>query len=230
MYNYKEYWESNIDSWAKFYSDKENSEENFQSNGLVRSAYKFFIIPIENKLMAKRHHIVKQLIALNLKKDELVVDVGCGSGIYSVLCLKYGAKVLAIDFAQSAINATVNTVHLSEFDKKPNINYQKADITNIELPKSHMVLMIGVSPYLTSLNFIQKMCMNTNVVIFHYLSSTNILNRIRLGFSFLNVRKVNTFQKKLVGKLFNEANFIRTQRIPIGTGFIEVFSRNEQEI
>jgi len=228
VHDYKEYWENNIDSWAKFYSDQENSEENFRGNMVIRKAYKFFIIPIESKLMAKRHRIVKQLLVSNLKKDELVIDVGCGSGIYSAFCLNHGAKVLAIDFAESAINATINTVRINCPDKKSDIAFKKADITEAELPKSGVVLMIGVSPYLMSLDFIGQMCANTNLVIFHYLSSSNILNKIRLGLSILNVRKVNTFDKKRVSKLFIESGFTRTQRTSIGTGFIEVYSRHDQ--
>ena len=103
-----------------------------------------------------------------------------------------------------------------------------ADITKTELPKSHLVLVIGVTPYLTSLDLIPRICANTNFVIFHYLSSSNIFNKIRLYFSFLNVREINTFKKKLVEELFNDANFIRTQRKQIGTGFIEIYSRHDQ--
>ncbi len=225
MHNYKEYWENNIDSWAKFYSEKENSEENFQGNRLIRKAYKILIIPIENRLMAKRHHIVKQLIISNLKNDELLIDVGSGSGIYSAFSLNHGANVLAIDFAKSAIAATVNTVRISCPDKISKIDYREADITDTNLPKSHVVLVIGVTPYLVNLDLIPRICANTNFVIFHYLSSSNIFNRIRLGFSSLNVRKVNTFNKKLVEKSFVDMNFVRTQRRQIGTGFIELYSR-----
>ena len=228
MHNYKDYWENNIDSWAKFYSDKENSEENFQANMLVRKAYSFLIITIESNLMAKRHKIVKQLLISNLKKDELVIDVGCGSGIYSAFSLNHGANVLAIDFAESAITATVKTVRVSSPDKNSKIDFKMADITKTELPKSHLVLVIGVTPYLTSLDLIPRICANTNFVIFHYLSSSNIFNKIRLYFSFLNVREINTFKKKLVEELFNDANFIRTQRKQFGTGFIEIYSRHDQ--
>ena len=225
MHNYKDYWENNIDRWAKFYGDRENSEEKFQANALIRRLYKLLILPIEKQLMVDRHRFVKEAITSNLNENDFIIDVGCGSGIYSAFCLNHGAKVLAIDFSETAINTTRKTIELNCLKQPPRIEFQITDIMEAELPESNIVLMIGVSPYMDTLDVIPKICLKTNLVIFHYLSKYNIFNIIRMYFSFLNVRKVNTFYKKDVERSFKNANFTLITGMPIGTGVIEIYSR-----
>ena len=46
---------------------------------------------------------------LNIKPDETLLDVGCGSGFFSDLAYKKGADVTGIDFSQKMIDtATAN--------------------------------------------------------------------------------------------------------------------------
>lgn len=55
--------------------------------------------------------------AININKDESVLDIGCGSGILAILSAKKGGKVYATDVLQNAVeltkkNATKNGVEI----------------------------------------------------------------------------------------------------------------------
>lgn len=52
-----------------------------------------------------------------LKKDDWVVDIGCGSGILSILSLKLGASYIsAIDVDPIAVDASVENMQVNEMD------------------------------------------------------------------------------------------------------------------
>jgi len=66
---------------------------------------------IQNKLIVKMgfkyydedKYLIQKCIKCSNKKDPSVLDVGCGTGHHSLLFEKYGAKVTAFDYDESAI-------------------------------------------------------------------------------------------------------------------------------
>lgn len=225
MTDYKQYWEDNIEKWARFYQHSETSTESFQSKFVVKFFYSLFILPIERRLMGKRHEIVKEIINRNFNRGNVVLDAGSGTGIYSVYLAYLEMTVIAIDFSEKAIEIARESVTQHHPNIGHRIKFVQGDVTKLMLPPSDGVLMIGVSPYIVSLDFLVKVTANTNSVIFHYLSSANLANKIRGRIKWLNVRKVHTFNPREVQNIFINNNFYSSERVPIGTGFVEVFKR-----
>ena len=48
-------------------------------------------------------------------KGKLILDAGCGSGRFSEIALKYGAKVIAFDLSESVDEARRNLMHYDNF-------------------------------------------------------------------------------------------------------------------
>ena len=69
-------------------------------------------------------------------KGKNVLDVGCGTGLFSFLCAKKGAKVLGIDYANEAIEIA-NKTH-----KLPNLTYDVLDVKNVK-GKFDVIVSIG---------------------------------------------------------------------------------------
>tara|TARA_E500000331_G_scaffold355996_1_gene412995 strand:- start:217 stop:1053 length:837 start_codon:yes stop_codon:yes gene_type:complete len=52
-------------------------------------------------------------------KDKTVVDIGCGSGLFSLVALELGAKyVMSFDFDPESVNCTNNLLRSRNFDEK----------------------------------------------------------------------------------------------------------------
>ncbi len=77
-------------------------------------------------------------------KDKLVLDAGCGAGRHSYFAAKYGARVVAIDLSEKAIQSTKN--NLKEFT---NCEVIQSDIFSFEYPeKFDCIFSIGVLHHL----------------------------------------------------------------------------------
>lgn len=71
-------------------------------------------------------------------KDKIVLDAGCGSGRYTRVLRKYGAKVISID---------MNDTLMDDLKKDPNITYIVKDMNKLkigEIPKVDLVISFGV--------------------------------------------------------------------------------------
>ncbi|MCX7953648.1 MAG: 50S ribosomal protein L11 methyltransferase [Bacteroidales bacterium] len=92
------------------------------------------------------HHTTKTIIELLTKNNlngKTVLDIGCGTGILSILCEKLGAsKIVAIDIDENAINSTLNNIKLNnckliciykksikDLNLKTNFDYILANLT-----------------------------------------------------------------------------------------------------
>ena len=47
-------------------------------------------------------------------KNKLILDIGCGVGRFSEIALKYGAKVISVDYSDSVVSAKKNLEKFSE--------------------------------------------------------------------------------------------------------------------
>lgn len=70
-------------------------------------------------------------------KSKKVLDVGCGTGYFSYLAVKKGAKVLGIDFAEEGIK-----IAKSRYSHR-NLSFKKLDINDIA-KKYDVIVSIGV--------------------------------------------------------------------------------------
>jgi len=70
-------------------------------------------------------------------KNKQVLDVGCGTGLFSYMAAKKGAKVIGIDYSKEAINiAQKSHIH-------PNLLYQNFDISNFPNKKFDIIVSLG---------------------------------------------------------------------------------------
>tara|TARA_B100001248_G_scaffold262165_1_gene256490 strand:- start:2008 stop:2991 length:984 start_codon:yes stop_codon:yes gene_type:complete len=76
----------------------------------------------------------------NLLKDKLLLDIGCGSGRFSEIALKYGAKVIAVDLSDAVYAANKN------FRDNQNFLVIKCDISKLPFIKESFdyILCLGV--------------------------------------------------------------------------------------
>lgn len=95
--------------------------------------------------------IVKEMveIAKNNINPSLIVDCGCGSGRYSLLCANFfpNAKILSLDNSDDALSMCKANVLASNLSSR--IDVRKVDFTNYEIkrPNAGSILWIGNPPY-----------------------------------------------------------------------------------
>lgn len=76
----------------------------------------------------------------NSLRGKLLLDLGCGSGRFSEIALKYGAKVIAVDLSDAAYAANKN------FENNPNFFVIRCDINNLPFFQESFdfILCLGV--------------------------------------------------------------------------------------
>ncbi|NQY11935.1 MAG: class I SAM-dependent methyltransferase [Flavobacteriales bacterium] len=211
---HKAYWEENIARFSGFYD--EISQEELKGIGLLAPLYKKFIFPLEKEQMTKRNLFILEYIDKNVSAGMLVADIGCGSGLYTKTLLQKGAKVIATDFAQAALDLTKAKLNEEELNRCQLI---LQEIGSAPIPKVDLVLCIGVLPYIDNFNIVVKNLMpQTNKLLFNYLKSDNVFNIVRSVFSFLNVRNYSFFNSNFIKKTIEENGFNIVQKLELGTG------------
>jgi SAM-dependent methyltransferase len=223
----KEYWQKNIEAFGKFY-DK-NSEEQIIASGLVNIFYKTIVFPWEKRIVLKRYRKVVSFIDKNIRPGMKVIDLGCGTGIFTTELLLRGAHVLAIDFAETALAATKKRVVEMLPEKQNNVEYLLLDITEKPLPKSDIVMAIGVAPYVDSLEtFLGNILPTTNRLYCFLHNKRNWLNRLRQIAPFLNVRRIRFFDEQLWSDLLGKYYFKRVSRENLGVSILDDIQRMEK--
>lgn len=89
----------------------------------------------------------------NIKKDDIVIDLGCAAGVDSFIVRKMvgeNGHILGLDLTQKLIERATNIVVKNKFK---NISFEQADIENIPLKKSvNCVISNGVFSLLPNLD------------------------------------------------------------------------------
>ena len=174
----KEYWQKNIEAFGKFY-DKV-SEEKIIAPRPAEILYKTFIFPVEKKITLVRYRKTVNFIERNVRPNMKVVDLGSGTGIFTTELLMRGAHVLAVDYVEAALSATRKRVEKMLPDLKHNAKYLLLDIMEEPLPKSDMVIAIGVAPYIDSLEtFLDHILPTTERFYCLFVSKNHWINRLR---------------------------------------------------
>src|SRR5437762_9159883 len=95
----KEYWNKNIEHWGKFYLDISHSDEEFDAPKWLTPLYRRIVVPLEARLMTERFRLTMAFVEKYVKRNTVVADIGCGTGVFTVEMLRRGARVKAIDVA-----------------------------------------------------------------------------------------------------------------------------------
>lgn len=139
---------------------------------------------------------------LDIKKNEKILDVGCGSGFYSKIIKNLRAKPYGIDLSKNMINLL----------KKNGINGEVADIENFNLRKKFdKILCVGVFEFLknpeNAVKCIKKHLKKNGYFVLLY-------PRVSIGgilyffyHLILHRIKIKLFSKKSLNKLFSKYNF-----------------------
>jgi NDP-4-keto-2,6-dideoxyhexose 3-C-methyltransferase len=182
---HRDYWERNIEGFAGFY-DK-GSEEALGGPRLIRKLYHALVLPIEKFYMKKRYNMVRRFIEDYVGSGDTFADIGCGSGIFSILAAEKGARVIALDFAQSALDLTERNVPKN---LKSQIRIALIDISKQSVPRVNSAIAIGVLPYVQdSGKFVANIAASADLIMFNFLNADHPINLIRSKLKPLDPRQ-----------------------------------------
>jgi SAM-dependent methyltransferase len=226
--SYQDYWEKNITEWGAFYLDISHGHERLNGPAWLNWVYKHTIVPIEAKLMAKRHEITTKFIRENVKPGVVFADLGCGTGIFVVEALMQGAaKVQAVDFTSSALEATKKLVEKFAPEKADLVQYYKLDLQADKHPVSDVSICVGVTPYMQNLEgFLGNAMSATKLMLCQFSAPDNWANRIRTLVPFLNVRKLIFHSRRNVDAVLAKLSSKTIHREDFATGYIDIIKKD----
>lgn len=218
----KDYWNTNIEEWGKFYLGISHSNERLKGPKLFTSLYKLTIGRHEARLMRRRYSITLKFIDRYVNPGHQVIDLGCGTGIFTVALLKKGATVIAADYASRALESTRLLVSREVPEFANRVSYVALDISQQEIPRCDGCLCVGVTPYLDSLDlFFANVGPKISYALVSFLDNSHWANRLRSKASWLNVRNLHAFSSEEIDKEWSKNNLILDNRYVLGTGFLD---------
>jgi SAM-dependent methyltransferase len=220
------YWEANIQNWGEFYANTSHFNEEIQAPWWVRPFYIRLIVPVERKLMQKRYQLTMDFINNHVGPGMTALDVGCGTGIFTVAMLRRGARVVAVDYAEKALQLTREHVRQQIPERIRDLDCLQLDVTTTPLPPSDAALAMGVTPYMHDItSFYENVLSSTKTFYCLLLNPRHWANRVRRWISWLNVRQVNCFDPARVDALLRKHNFHLNSRVPFATGYLDLAAR-----
>ena len=220
------YWNENVDKWGELYLEISHSHETLRAPKWLSWIYKRTIMPREAKLMTERYRLTMDFIDRYVTPGVTAVDLGCGTGIFTVEMLRRGAKVKALDFAQSSLTSTRALVEKKIPERKDDVEYILADASEERLPQSDVVLAMGVTPYLTEIApFYDNILPTTKVFYCLILDPAHWANRMRTILPVLNVRDMHWFAKTEVDAILARHGWRLIERRPFASGYLDLAER-----
>lgn len=225
----QKYWNDNIEKWGDLYLEISHSHESLHAPRWLDFLYKKIIMPQEAKLMTDRFHRTMAFIDQYIHEGMTVVDLGCGTGIFTVEMLRRGARVKAVDFAQSSLNLTRALVEKLIPENQNNVEYLLMDVSQQRLPESDAVLAMGVTPYLQEIApFYDNILPTTKVFYCLILDPYHWANRFRRILPFLNVRDLHWFSKSEIDSILARHNWQLIERKPFASGYLDIAQNNNK--
>lgn len=227
--SYHNYWDLNIKKWGDLYFNKNLHKEDVDANFITRIFYQKFIFPIERSVMQQRYELTIKYLNSFKKKDGLIInDIGCGTGLFSNILISKGYNVNAIDFSDTALDATKNYISVNNPNKIKNLKTIKLNIISDKLPDCDYSLCMGVLPYVKK-NELIDCFKNINSfkesVLLNWVDSSNFNNKVRMIFKFLNVRNLNFQNTKILNEIYAKLNLSLVENIKSGTGYLHILKR-----
>lgn len=221
----KKYWENNIEGFNKFYDN--TSEENIIANPLIKSVYKKVVFPIEKKYMQDRFNFVNSYIEKNVRPGMVVADIGCGGGIFIKKYVQRGAKVLALDYAASALELVKKSLSKEE---SSSVELMEFDVLDERIPDVDVAISIGVLTYISDIDtYLDHILPFTEKFLFNFLDSSNCFNVVRKFLPALDVRKLTYHNPSDVYNKVSERGFKINSIQKLATGFIVETEANTHE-
>lgn len=225
-YKAQKYWNENIDKWGKLYLEISHSHESLNAPAWLSYLYKKFIMPLEARLMTERFRLTMLFIERYVREGIAAVDVGCGTGIFTVEMLRRGARVKAVDFSQSSLDLTKSLVEKLVPEKSVNVDYLLMDVSRQRLPDSDVVLAMGVTPYLEKIApFYDNILPTTKIFYCLILDPRHWTNRFRSVLTFLNVRDMHWFSKSEIDSILARHNWELIERKSFASGYLDLVQK-----
>jgi len=219
---FEEYWNRNIGEWGKFYLDLSHSNEELDAPRWLRAVYRCTVMPVEARLMTERYRLTMEFISRHVRENMTVVDVGCGTGIFTVEMLRRGASVKAVDFAPRALELTNALVGRMLPDRPHSTEYLLMDVTRERLPESDLVIAMGVTPYVEDLAaFYANILPTTKMLYCLILDPRHWANRVRRLLPALNVRHLHWFDRSHVDSLLERHGWRIIERRKFASGYLD---------
>jgi SAM-dependent methyltransferase len=225
----QQYWNENIDKWGDLYLEISHSHESLNAPRWLDFLYKKIIMPKEAKLMTDRFQLTMEFIDQYVHRGMTVVDLGCGTGIFTVEMLRRGAHVKAVDFAQSSLKLTQSLVEKRIPEKKNDVEYLLMDVSQQRLPESDVVLAMGVTPYLQEIApFYDNILPTTKTFYCLVLDPNHWANRVRRILPLLNVRDLHCFSKAEIDSILARHRWQLVERKPFASGYLDIAKKNNK--
>jgi 2-polyprenyl-3-methyl-5-hydroxy-6-metoxy-1,4-benzoquinol methylase len=225
-YKAQDYWNENIHEWSKLYLEISHSHETLNAPVWLGFLYRKIFMPLEARLMTERFRLTMSFIDRHVREGVVAVDVGCGTGIFTVAMLRRGARVKAVDFAQSSLNLTKSLVEELVPEKSADVEYLLMDVSNQRLPDSDVVLAMGVTPYLEKIGpFYDNILPTTKTFYCLILDSRHWANRIRSVLTFLNVRNMHWFSRSEIDSILARYNWQLLERKSFASGYLDLVEK-----
>jgi 2-polyprenyl-3-methyl-5-hydroxy-6-metoxy-1,4-benzoquinol methylase len=161
-------------------------------------------------------------------QDKAILDIGCGSGVYSVDFARRGARrVVGVDFSGNMLELARREAE--EHDVTQTCQFIQANFLDLTFPERFDVsIAMGVFDYLAEpVPFLRKMIAATSGrVIASFPGHSPIRKRLRrLRYRVTGKGDVHFYSEADVRRLAADAGLARSSIIPIrssGTGFVLV--------
>ena len=227
----KDYWDKNIEHWGKFYLDMSHSDEEFNVPRWLSRLYHSFISPIEARLMTERFHLTIDFIDCYVREGHVAVDIGCGTGVFTVEMLRGGAMVKALDISVRTLTLTRALVERLVPEHAHKVEYLLTDVSKERIPDSDVALAMGVTPYVENLDsFYGNILPATKLFFCLVLDPRHWANRLRRFLPILNVRRLRWFEKDLVDSLLARYNWRLLERRDFASGYLDVATAPDYQV
>jgi len=156
-----------------------------------------------------------------------ILDIGCGSGIYSInFALRGAAKVVGVDFSHAMLNIAKNRAKEQQVESI--CDFQLNDFNKITFnEKFDYSIAMGVFDYLQDpISFLRKMkSVTKNTIIGSFPGYSLIRGPLRkLRYALTSKGSVHYYSRADMERIIHEVKFQHSEIIPVktGSGFILV--------
>lgn len=105
-----------------------------------------------------------ELLQKYVKQDDIILDIGCGSGILSIAGAKLGAKAIGVDFDSVAVKVANDNVNKNALNDRVQIRY--GDLMDVITEKGNIIVANIIADVIIKLlNDIPKFCFSNSIFI-----------------------------------------------------------------
>lgn len=133
----------------------------------------------DNRRVQDVINILKQKDVLTKKAD--VLEIGCGTGLYSVELSKYANSITSVDISVAMGEVLNNKIKALDID---NIKFKLIDWDNVDLDKEGLnnrfdISLSALNPSLNSLEALEKFCKTSRKACVIVTFNGNVNNNVR---------------------------------------------------